>query len=487
VKTRIPAPIGAFLTLSLAAGLPASADPAASPAAAASAPAAGTALRATIRAAAKRPMAGMALRARTSEPAAGTTALPEGADAAPPVIDPKAMTLLAEAEKAMASAVSLTADVTVVYKQTEDRYYTTDGAVSYLRPNYMRASAWEHVDGTDATPPPHDGNPTITASDGRTIWYVAKNGQYFQTAADPMGHNLASGLDPAGGFFDSARSTLNQIDSQKQQHSLVSVTYAGKQTWDGQQYDVIDWKYRQLFGRMVKGKIVVSVQDDTQTNHLYIGADRLIHRLAYETSSGQSGDRYLRNVRVNPKLTAKNFAVTLPDGAKPYVLPQPAPPSLLASGAKAPDFEANAPGGGSIHLADYAGKIVVIDFWATWCGPCQASMPHLNEVYKQTRDQDVVFLPVCVWDDQDAYDKWVKEHKTTYSFPTYFDPAGKEGKGIAGGLFNVAGIPAQFVIDKDGKIAASNVGYSKGDHRLEDELIKLGVNLPAPQNSSAAH
>jgi peroxiredoxin len=170
----------------------------------------------------------------------------------------------------------------------------------------------------------------------------------------------------------------------------------------------------------------------------------------------------------------------LPLALAPAARAAPAP-VLLENGAVAPDFPATTPDGKTVHLSDYKGKPIVIDFWATWCGPCQQSMPHLNKVYKQVKDKDVVVLAVCVADTKEAYDKWVTTNKTTYDFPTAYDPAGRDVKNSSIALYHVSGIPTQFVIDKDGKIAASTVGYGgEDDHKLEAALVKLGVDIPAP-------
>ena len=155
-------------------------------------------------------------------------------------------------------------------------------------------------------------------------------------------------------------------------------------------------------------------------------------------------------------------------------------PALLSVGTAAPDFAATTPDGKTVHLSDFKGKAVVLDFWSTWCGPCQMSMPHLEKVYEQVKDKDVAVLGVCVWDDKPAYDKWVTAKNGVYNFPTAYDSAGRDnGTSVASHLYNVSGIPTQYVIDKDGNVAASLVGYDEGDNRLETALGKLGVDIAA--------
>ena len=160
-------------------------------------------------------------------------------------------------------------------------------------------------------------------------------------------------------------------------------------------------------------------------------------------------------------------------------------PKPIAVGVAAPDFAVTALDGKTTHLSDYKGKLVVIDFWSTWCGPCQQSMPHLEKVYQQVKEKGVTVLAVCVWDDKVAYDKWVIEKKSTYTFPTFFDPAGKGDNNIAAGQYGVTGIPTQFVLDKDGKVAAVNVGYEPGEARLESELAALGVDISIPKKTAS--
>lgn len=172
--------------------------------------------------------------------------------------------------------------------------------------------------------------------------------------------------------------------------------------------------------------------------------------------------------------------VTLTPTARVVKAPVPAKPAerapLLAKGATAPDFTVESDKGGTVKLSDFKGKVVILKFWATWCGPCIASMPHFEELNKQVSSQNVALLAICVADDRAPYKEWMGKNASKFTYPFYYDPAGREN-GIHSRLFNVTGIPTVFVIDGSGKVVDSVVGYSDGDRRLEGILRGLGVKV----------
>ncbi len=148
---------------------------------------------------------------------------------------------------------------------------------------------------------------------------------------------------------------------------------------------------------------------------------------------------------------------------------------LLPVGKTAPEFTVEAWGGGRIRLSDYEGKVVVLDFWGTWCPPCLRGLPHLDQVYRAAKDRDVVVLAIATTDTRDRYEDWMAENKGKYALTFAFDDS--PGNDIAYSLYQATGMPTTYVIGKDGRVAAAFDGYDDGDTRIHESLKALGVEI----------
>lgn len=157
----------------------------------------------------------------------------------------------------------------------------------------------------------------------------------------------------------------------------------------------------------------------------------------------------------------------------------PAPPQpIFGIGDQAPDFTMQDLAGHPVRLSDYRGKFVILDFWATWCGPCQSSMPHTEEVTTRYKDQGVVTLGCCTLDTRAAFEKWMHQNQQKYPGIIWGHDAGASGPdSISGKLYGVSGIPQQFLIDPRGKVVGKVSGYLMGENILEFALATAGLKV----------
>jgi thiol-disulfide isomerase/thioredoxin len=135
-------------------------------------------------------------------------------------------------------------------------------------------------------------------------------------------------------------------------------------------------------------------------------------------------------------------------------------------GKPVPAFTMKDTAGKTITNKSLKGKVYVIDFWATWCGPCKQASPGMNELHKKYAKQGLVVLGANISDTPGSALKYKKEHKYGYTFTT-------GGEKLAQAL-GVQGIPAFFFVDRNGKIAEVQEGYGPGlDAKFEATVKKL--------------
>jgi thiol-disulfide isomerase/thioredoxin len=211
----------------------------------------------------------------------------------------------------------------------------------------------------------------------------------------------------------------------------------------------------------------------------------ILRRLAFpvEELMRMAGATKLENVSIvaefeepglNEKVDESAFRHETPAGAQ--VSEWLLPPPLLMLGKSAPEFSFVGADGKPIDSKTIAGKIVVMDFWATWCGPCRVSLPLLDRVYKKYKDNPkILFLAVSV--DNPRVDD--KEVKATLDELNVTVPFARDPEQHAGKRFHVQGIPAMFVLGSDSVIQSSETGYKP---TLEAELSRTLDRLLAGEN-----
>ena len=181
------------------------------------------------------------------------------------------------------------------------------------------------------------------------------------------------------------------------------------------------------------------------------------------------------NWQFDAELPASTFAFQPPDGAKKVAEfgpigeePAGGESADALKGKPAPDFSLDLLGGTKMQLASHKGKdVVILDFWATWCGPCVRALPILSEVAESFKDKGVVVYAVNQQEEAEVVKKFLEAKKLTLT-------TAMDAKGEAAKLYRVNGIPQTVIIDKEGNVASVHVGFSPGlKETLTKEIEKL--------------
>jgi len=143
------------------------------------------------------------------------------------------------------------------------------------------------------------------------------------------------------------------------------------------------------------------------------------------------------------------------------------PVDPLRTGAPAPAFQLNSNSGKPLSLASLRGQIVLVNFWASWCGPCRKEMPILEQLNRQYRSKGVALVGVNVEPDSAAATNWLKA--TPVSFPILYDVDSKVSK-----LYQVEGMPNTVILDRKGNVRYIHRGYSAGaENEYLDQIRAL--------------
>ena len=147
----------------------------------------------------------------------------------------------------------------------------------------------------------------------------------------------------------------------------------------------------------------------------------------------------------------------------------------LSEPVPAPGFSLSGLDGRAHALADYAGRVVIVNFWASWCPPCRAEMPSLNRASAALQGKGVTMLAINAGEDRAAVAAFVGDHPI--AFPVLLDSDGE-----AGTRWAVKGLPTTFVIDRAGRIVYRVIGDREWD---DPGLLEQILNLTAPPAAPA--
>ncbi|TWT46068.1 Thiol-disulfide oxidoreductase ResA [Phycisphaerae bacterium RAS1] len=198
-------------------------------------------------------------------------------------------------------------------------------------------------------------------------------------------------------------------------------------------------------------------------DHLPRRADRI-----QKTPEGEASTRIMQltGLDLKPDLKPAQFKPAKPEGYAEKDLAKMMggddEPETLAVGSAAPEFSLPTPEGKTVVLKELKGKVVVLDFWATWCGPCKKAMPGIQKMHEKFKDKGVLIYGVNTWQKRKPQDdpaKFMKDNGYSYGLLLNGDDVAE--------AYKVNGIPTFYVIGPDGKVV---FGGSGAGPEIEEQL-----------------
>jgi thiol-disulfide isomerase/thioredoxin len=333
---------------------------------------------------------------------------------------------------------------------------TTETSRAVLNPGKMRLET--HAQGLSM----------IIVSDGETTWMYTSIGNEYTRKSAAMG---AQGIMDAMGMAD-------MMPNMADIHLTQKTTGDESIVIDGQKHDC--WVVHTDIGAIelpaaVKG---AKISDGAITTWIdkKLGID-LQSEVSMKVSmpGSISTETHIKTVKkdlqIDGPIADSVFAFTPPDGAKEVEKlsvfgAMNATPDL--AGKTAPDFTLQTLDGKPYGLAALKGKPVLLDFWATWCGPCRKAMPAVEKVFQDYKEQGLVILAVDGGEDRDTVQAFLKKTPMAY-------PAVLSGESPILKDYQVKAFPTFVMIDRDGKIAAYEIGFG-GEEMLRTMLEKVGLS-----------
>ncbi len=166
----------------------------------------------------------------------------------------------------------------------------------------------------------------------------------------------------------------------------------------------------------------------------------------------------------NASLTTRRRLLQASAGTALAFVAGRAVPAVQPSSA-APDFTLRTLGGPNMRLAEQRGRVVMINFWATWCGPCRQEMPQLSRIYDKYRGSGFVLMGVNV--DDDVRNATEVAAKLAVSFPVLLDTDKAVSK-----LYDLTTMPSTVLVDRDGKVRFLHRGYLAGYEDTYDKQVR---------------
>ncbi|MFT3684139.1 MAG: TlpA disulfide reductase family protein [Phycisphaerales bacterium] len=405
----------------------------------------------------------MATLAQPSDPApaapAVNTAPAKDAQPAAPahVMSKEAADLIAKAQ----AAAKTVNDVTATVESVNGDKTSKGKVVIVLQDGQIPFGNWRF----EPVPAKADGPTKVFAFDGTTI-RITNSKKKEMTESAVQGFGIPSGdagnLIPMW-FMDIRQDRLGHLGLQVVEQVIET---GADEKIDGEKVVTVRQIREAKLSAEQGGGVERTV---TETVRMSLGSDNLARR--YEQTfeaTGKGGMKQVTkqtytDVKVNKAPAADTFALKAPAGYTTRTLDPNGPNLAVSEGDAALNFSLKDADGKTYTLADFKGKVVLMDFWATWCGPCKMAMPSVQKIHEAFKDKGVAVIGVDTWEREDgAGPAYIKEKGYTYLNLVKGDDLAKE--------YEINAIPTMLLLDKEGKIIRILQGF--GDEE-EAELTKL--------------
>lgn len=326
-------------------------------------------------------------------------------------------------------------------------------------------------------------------NDGTTYTVLEKNAQKYSQKPAPADAGLGF-AGPFGQAFDAhpvAKLMLGTVSTGTGLPNLESITGFEKKE-SGGKTGVVVRGTGPAEGLPMEAEAKVEYWFDDETG--LIGSMKVdlvdaFKKMTEQMGQGSDAAKFeiaelsmaLADAKANPELSADAFAFKAGEKAEKVDdlmqalsgSPDMGPDTTVFVGQPAPMFTSKTLDGGTLSLKDLRGKVVLMDFWATWCGPCVRAMPHIQALHEKYSDKDVVVIGMNsdVAEALDTVKQFVADRKVTFRHVL-------DSTGDIGTEYRVQGIPCTLLLDREGKVQTVHVGFSPGDEKeLAAQIDKL--------------
>lgn len=361
----------------------------------------------------------------------------------------RAQSILSTAADYLAAQDSFVFNTTVAYEgiiNGEPESILTEYTVAFKRPDQISVRAH---------------NPEIEflfMSDGeRYVRYIPEYEQYM----DEVNTMTAAEIISTSGFdvITPALDLLGQMVQSKPFSDIAEASeleYVGDETWNNFECHRIritkdDVRF-EMWIEQGDTPLIRKIQPDMSAMEKELGNNAGV---TFKINVTAEIPRWEMSAQVDERL-----AFSPPEGVEEVTAFRPPTPADKLRGKLAPDFTVSLLDGNSLTLSERRGKIVILDFWATWCGPCRVAMPVLSAVAKEFAAEGVLLYGMNLREDKERVRSYIEDKELDLS-------VGLDIDGSVGDMYKVESIPQTVIVDRDGKVAIVHIGLWKMPSRAD--------------------